>query len=102
MADFATLLRDHVRLTCRSIDRIFLQAYVPAKLEQRHRGFVGGERPSGLGHLAGIGRRHGGAPPGVVEPERDTACSLAIPAPTRSDCGCRDCQLVSHRVRGAS
>lgn len=29
MADYATLLRDHVRLTCRSIDRIFLQAYVP-------------------------------------------------------------------------
>lgn len=29
MIDYATLLRDHVRLTCRSIDRIFLQAYVP-------------------------------------------------------------------------
>jgi hypothetical protein len=29
MADYATLLRDHVRLTCRSVDRIFLQAYVP-------------------------------------------------------------------------
>ena len=29
MADYATLLRDHVSLTCRSIDRIFLQAYVP-------------------------------------------------------------------------
>ena len=29
MADCATLLRDHVTLTCRSIDRIFLQAYVP-------------------------------------------------------------------------
>ena len=29
MADYSTLLRDHVRLTCRSIDRIFLQAYVP-------------------------------------------------------------------------
>jgi len=29
MADYATLLRDHVALTCRSIDRIFLQAYVP-------------------------------------------------------------------------
>jgi hypothetical protein len=29
MADYATLLRDHVRLSCRSIDRIFLQAYVP-------------------------------------------------------------------------
>jgi len=28
MADYATLLRDHVTLTCRSIDRIFLQAYV--------------------------------------------------------------------------
>ena len=29
MADYAPLLRDHVTLTCRSIDRIFLQAYVP-------------------------------------------------------------------------
>jgi hypothetical protein len=29
MADDATLLRDHVTLTCRSVDRIFLQAYVP-------------------------------------------------------------------------
>jgi hypothetical protein len=25
----ATLLRDHVTLACRSVDRIFLQAYVP-------------------------------------------------------------------------
>jgi hypothetical protein len=29
MADYATLLRDHVALQYRSIDRIFLQAYVP-------------------------------------------------------------------------
>jgi hypothetical protein len=29
MADYMTLLRDHVTLKCRSIDRIFLQAYVP-------------------------------------------------------------------------
>ncbi|MGO9081615.1 MAG: hypothetical protein ACLQDY_21660 [Streptosporangiaceae bacterium] len=29
MADYATLLRDHVSLTCRSVDRVFLQAYVP-------------------------------------------------------------------------
>ena len=29
MADYATLPRDHVTLTCRSVDRIFLQAYVP-------------------------------------------------------------------------
>ena len=29
MADYATLLRDHITLTCGSIDRIFLQAYVP-------------------------------------------------------------------------
>ena len=29
MADYATLLRDYVTLTCRSVDRIFLQAYVP-------------------------------------------------------------------------
>ena len=29
MADYATLLRDHVRLQYRCIDRIFLQAYVP-------------------------------------------------------------------------
>ena len=29
MADYATLLRDHVTLKVRSMDRIFLQAYVP-------------------------------------------------------------------------
>lgn len=29
MADYATLLRDHVTLACRSIDRIFVQAWVP-------------------------------------------------------------------------
>jgi hypothetical protein len=29
VADYSTLLRDHVALTCRSIDRIFVQAYVP-------------------------------------------------------------------------
>jgi len=29
MTDDASLLRDHVTLKCRSIDRIFLQAYVP-------------------------------------------------------------------------
>jgi hypothetical protein len=29
MADYDTLLRDHVSLTCRSIDRLFLQGYVP-------------------------------------------------------------------------
>ena len=29
MADYATLLRNHVTLTVRSIDRILLQAYVP-------------------------------------------------------------------------
>src|SRR5260370_35994598 len=29
MTDYGTLLRDHVTLSCRCIDRIFLQAYVP-------------------------------------------------------------------------
>ena len=29
MADYDILLRDHVTLTCRSIDRLFLQGYVP-------------------------------------------------------------------------
>lgn len=29
MADYSTLLRDSVTLTCRSIDRLFLQGYVP-------------------------------------------------------------------------
>jgi hypothetical protein len=29
MTDYGTLLRDHVTLRCRCIDRIFLQAYVP-------------------------------------------------------------------------
>jgi hypothetical protein len=30
MADYATLLRDHTTLTCRSVDRVFLQAWVPS------------------------------------------------------------------------
>ena len=29
MADYATLPPDHLTLTCRSVERIFLQAYVP-------------------------------------------------------------------------
>lgn len=29
MSDYASLLRDHITLKCRCIDRIFLQAYVP-------------------------------------------------------------------------
>lgn len=29
MADYATLLRDRTTLTCRSVDRIFLEGYVP-------------------------------------------------------------------------
>src|SRR5436309_13903982 len=29
MADYATLLRDHTTLTCRSVDRFLLQGYVP-------------------------------------------------------------------------
>src|ERR1700693_1477470 len=29
MTDYGALLRDHVTLRCRSLDRIFLQAYVP-------------------------------------------------------------------------
>jgi hypothetical protein len=29
MVGYATLLRDQVTLTCRSVDRIFLQAYLP-------------------------------------------------------------------------
>ncbi len=29
MADYSTLLRDRVTLTVRSVDRIFLQGYVP-------------------------------------------------------------------------
>jgi len=29
MADYDILLRDHVTLTCRSIDRLFIQGYVP-------------------------------------------------------------------------
>src|SRR5947209_1675665 len=29
MTDYATLLHDHITLSCRSIDRLFLQAYVP-------------------------------------------------------------------------
>ncbi len=29
MTDYAALLRGRITLTCRSIDRVFLQAYVP-------------------------------------------------------------------------
>ncbi len=29
MSDHATLLREHTTLTCRSVDRFFLQGYVP-------------------------------------------------------------------------
>ena len=29
MSDYATLLREHTTLTCRSVDRFFLQGYVP-------------------------------------------------------------------------
>ena len=29
MADYATLLRDHVTLSCNCVDRFFLQGYVP-------------------------------------------------------------------------
>jgi hypothetical protein len=56
MADYATLLRDHVTLSCRSIDRIFLQAYVP-KLQSvglvclflnRQRGYKIGRVPRAL------------------------------------------------------
>ena len=46
MTDYATLLRDHTTLTCRSMDRLFLQGYVPQlqtpgqiALFLMHRGF---------------------------------------------------------------
>ena len=46
MTDYATLLRDHTTLTCRSVDRLFLQGYVPQlqtpgqiALFLMHRGF---------------------------------------------------------------
>lgn len=47
MTDYATRLRDHVTLTCRSVDRIFLQGYVPklqsvglvCRFLRRRRGF---------------------------------------------------------------
>ena len=35
MTDYATLLRDHVTLKVRSIDHIFLQAYVPNPADRR-------------------------------------------------------------------
>jgi hypothetical protein len=54
MAHYATLLRDHVTLTWRSVDRIFLQAYVP-KLQS-----VGGVCQSCTG------RRGSGSPRGSV------------------------------------
>ena len=61
MADYATRLRDQVTLTCRSLDRIFLQAWVP-KLQsvgqvciflRWHRGF---KIPSSAATGSGQGR----------------------------------------------
>jgi len=46
MAGHAALVRDHVTLTCRSVDRIFLQAYVP-RLQSV--GPCGGRRPGRRG-----------------------------------------------------
>ena len=66
--DYATLLRGHVTLTCRSVDRIFLQAYVPQLqtpgwvarflLYQRHFGFASGLALGKIGdqYLADIRR----------------------------------------------
>jgi len=62
MADYATLLRDHTTLTCRAVDRVFLQGYVP-KLQSvgqvciflnRQRGF---EIPSSAA-FGQIGRKY--------------------------------------------
>ena len=57
MADYATLLRDHVTLKCRSIDRIFLQAYVP-KLQSVGQVciFYVGSGNSRFRHLRRLGR----------------------------------------------
>jgi len=46
MAGHAALVRDHVTLTCRSVDRIFPQAYVP-RLQSV--GLCGGRRPGRRG-----------------------------------------------------
>lgn len=62
MADYATLLRGHVSVFCRSIDRIFLQAYVPrlqsvglvCRFLNRQRGY---EIPSSAA-FGQIGRRY--------------------------------------------
>ena len=35
MADYATLLRDHGKFTVRSVDRIFVQGYVPGRVSGR-------------------------------------------------------------------
>ena len=66
--DYATLLRDHVTLSCRSVDRMFLQAFVPqlqtpgwvarVLLYQRHLGFASGLALGKIGeqYLADIRR----------------------------------------------
>lgn len=60
MGDYATSLRDHTALTCRSVDRVFLQAWVPAdcgtgngraeKRERRARPPVPHHREPNSGH----------------------------------------------------
>src|SRR6478752_5458614 len=57
MADYATLLRDHVTLTCRCVDRIFLQAYVP-KLQTVGRvcQFLHGQRGFNIPSSAAFGK----------------------------------------------
>ncbi len=45
MADYATLLCDHVTLTCRCVDRVLLQAYVPTlQAVGQVRRFLNGQR----------------------------------------------------------
>jgi hypothetical protein len=87
MADYATLLRDHVTLTCRSVDRIFLQAYVP-KLQS-----VGGVdrdrsgKDSDVAIVEGQGSRACGAPASYGVGPADGLCQPLLLLPVGSRLG---------------
>jgi hypothetical protein len=52
MADYSTLLRDRVTLAVRSVDRVFLQGYVPHLQTRHRRGQMFSSRSSGRGAIA--------------------------------------------------
>jgi hypothetical protein len=89
MADYATLLRDHITLTCRSIDRIFLQAYVP-KLQSVGQVCVFLHRRQLLGHLL----RRGEAPIAALVARGMTNRQIAAELALSESTACRGSPLL--------